>query len=511
MESKQRVVLIDLSALFWQAFMVNAENGVREPRAVTLANVKQCIQPDDLVAICCDSGKSFRKELEPTYKANREKQPPAAYAELEKTKERLRADGYLLWSVDGFEADDVIATACKMALDRGHEVRICSSDKDMLQLLNTRVDCLRTHTWQVATSRDVLEKFRVEPEQFRDFLALWGDSSDNIPGCKGIGQVRAAELITKYENIDRIYEALDANKEVSTPANERNLREQRAAVMLSRKLVTLSYEVPIDFAQIYEKREPQLPTEEIAFPHERKALEAIAEADKILAEIQPAGAMSYSPPAESVTSLSWRDVVIQKKMIAECMRAVMKKDIHYGVVPGTNGKPSLYKAGADTLGFMFRLRAEYETDKEVVAPDYIYYRIRCKLTHIPTGKVIATGMGSCNSRENKYKRFALKKCPKCEAEAIILGNPEYERDKEFKGGWICHGKRGGCGAKFKPSDESISKQLSTLADPSDLDNTILKMAMKRSRVDSILTGTAAGDFFTQDIEDLDVQLVEINE
>ncbi len=508
MSDKPRVVLIDLSSLWWQAWMVNSENGVQAARSITLAGVQRCIvEPTDLVAICCDSGRSFRKDLSPEYKAQREKQPEAAYGELERCKERLRLDGFLLWSAENFEADDVIASACKAALDRGHEVRICSSDKDMLQLLNVKVDCMRTHTWTLVTPREFMEKFRIEPAQFTDWLALKGDSSDNIPGCKGIGDVRASELLTKYETLDRIYEALDAGKQVSTPANEKSLRENRDAVMLSRKLVELRFDVPLNFDEIYEKREPAQLTEETSFRHEKAAVEAIAEADKILAELPPTEtSLVHVSPSDSVTSLSLREIVLQKKMIAECMRAVMKRGEHYGVVPGTNSKPSLFKAGADTLGFMFRLRAEYVIDRAVNDPDYIYYRVKCMLTHIPTGQLVATGMGSCNSRENKYRRAAPKKCPKCDGEFIIAGKPEYERDPEFKGGWICLASRGGCAAKFKASDPVILSQTGRTADPSDLDNTILKMAMKRSRVDATLTGTSAGDFFTQDLEDLDAEL-----
>ena len=508
MSEKPRVLLIDLSSLYWAAYHVHAEAGPREPAKWTIDGVKRCLgEGNDLVAICCDSGKSFRKELSPEYKANREKQPQAAYGELERVKERLRADGYLLWQVNSFEADDVIATACKAALDHDHEVRIASSDKDLMQLVSVRCDVLRTHTWEVWDSRKIIEQIRVSPDQLTDYLSLTGDTSDNIAGCEGIGKVRAAELLTKYETLDRIYEALDANKQVSTPANERNLREQRKQVMLSRDLVRLRFDVPISFDEIYAERKLVPLTEETSFAHEKAAIEAIAEADRMLATI-PVEAELTQSPSDSVTSLSLREIVLQKKMIAECMRAVMKRGEHYGVVPGTNSKPSLFKAGADTLGFMFRLRPEYAIDRAVNDPDYIYYRVKCSLIHIPTEKLVATGMGSCNSRENKYRRAAPKKCPKCEGEFIIAGKPEYEREQKYKGGWICLASRGGCGAKFEASDAAILSQTGKTADPSDLDNTILKMAMKRSRVDATLTGTSAGDFFTQDLEDLDGQLAD---
>lgn len=506
MDGKPRVILIDLSSLFWAAWHVNSENGMQAARSITLASVKRCIQPGDLVAVTCDSpGENFRKKLSPTYKANRARQPEAAYEELKRTEERLISDGFLLWKCPGFESDDIIATACDMAVREDHDVRVCSADKDMFQLLGPRVDMLRTNTFEVWNVARFEEKFRVKPSQFRDWLALVGDKSDNVSGCPGIGDVRATDLIAKYGSIGKLYAALDRGDTVATPANQKALGEHRKAVELSLQLVTLNYEAPIDFAQLYQERKIEPLSDDTALPHERAAVEAIANADKILSETSETQLATYEAPGDSVAALTLREVVMQKKMIAECMRAVMKRDIHFGIVPGTpkDGKPSLFKAGADTLGVMFRLRAEYETDKAVNESNYIYYRIVCKLTHIPTGKLVATGMGSCNSRESKYKRFALRKCPKCAAEAIIKGNPDYERDPKFKGGWLCHDKKGGCTAKFVENDTAITGQTPSAADPSDLDNTILKMAMKRARVDATLTGTAAGDFFTQDIEDLE--------
>jgi hypothetical protein len=201
-------------------------------------------------------------------------------------------------------------------------------------------------------------------------------------------------------------------------------------------------------------------------------------------------------------------MIEQSKKIQECMRAVMKQGEHYGVIPGTKGKdgeapkPTLLKPGAEKLCLMFRLDPEYEIVSAVEASDRIAFTIRCVLTHIPTQTRIASGLGSCNSREGKYVRPAPKKCPKCGGEFLITGKPEYERDAEYKGGMLCYQKKGGCGAKFKPGDEAIEKQPTGIADPSDLHNTILKMACKRALVAAVLNGTAASDCFTQDLDDL---------
>ncbi len=189
-------------------------------------------------------------------------------------------------------------------------------------------------------------------------------------------------------------------------------------------------------------------------------------------------------------------IIEQTTKIQQCMTAVMKRDEHYGVIPGTQGKPTLLKPGAEKLCLMFRLKPSYavidKTDTEVK----IAFTIKCLLTHITTGNEIAEGLGSCNSREAKYSRPAPKKCPQCGKEAIIKGK------EEFGGGWTCWKKKDGCGAKFKDGDASIEGQVTTQADPADLHNTILKMACKRALIAAVLNGTAASDFFTQDLEDL---------
>ncbi len=194
-------------------------------------------------------------------------------------------------------------------------------------------------------------------------------------------------------------------------------------------------------------------------------------------------------------------IVEQARKIQECMKAVMIRDEHYGVIPGTKTKPTLLKPGAEKLCLMFRLCPEYETENAVQTATLISFRIRCSLRHIPTDKVIATGMGSCNSREKKYTRPAAKVCPNCSKQTIFKSKNEGE-------GWYCWRKKDGCGATFKPEDQAIVDQDTGVEDPSDLDNTILKMACKRALVAAVLNGTAASDCFTQDLEDLTEKAAE---
>lgn len=198
-------------------------------------------------------------------------------------------------------------------------------------------------------------------------------------------------------------------------------------------------------------------------------------------------------------TFSLEQVVHQVKLIQQVMHTVMKKDEHYGIVPGTGTKPSLLKAGAEKLCLTFRLDPQYDiTERQDGAHRDIMSK--CTLYHIPSGQRFGSGMGSCSTRESKYAyRNAGRKCPACGAEAIIKGKDEYG------GGWVCFKKKNGCGAKFPDGDREIESQATGRVaneDVADQYNTVLKMANKRSLVAAVLNATAASDIFTQDIEDL---------
>src|ERR1700690_4477525 len=146
---KPRVLLIDLSALFHPAWRANENGPVSVAFEATLGGVRRCIgavETDSAVAICCDGKGNWRKDLDSSYKAKRDPLPSVFYAELDRVKARLKADGLLLWEVPGFEADDLIATAVKQARGHGHDVRIASHDKDLCALVDDNVDYLSTST-----------------------------------------------------------------------------------------------------------------------------------------------------------------------------------------------------------------------------------------------------------------------------------------------------------------------------------------------------------------------------
>jgi len=270
----RRVVLIDLSSLFHPAWRANENGPLSVAFQGTVDNVWRCanMHPGALVAVCIDSRKSWRKELAPTYKAQREKLGNDFYATLDRVKERLRDDGFLLWGADGYEADDVIATATEAALAMGHEVLICSADKDLLQLLRPGVTQMRTHDWSTWDEAAMVAKFGVRPEQLGDWLALVGDPSDGIKGAPDVGAKTATDVLSRFGNLNALYVQISADpkavgsknkgKEVAKFVTDIDLAE--ADVRLARKLVELDRNVPFDFREIYATREkkPLVQTEE---------------------------------------------------------------------------------------------------------------------------------------------------------------------------------------------------------------------------------------------------------
>jgi hypothetical protein len=172
-------------------------------------------------------------------------------------------------------------------------------------------------------------------------------------------------------------------------------------------------------------------------------------------------------------------------------------------------KPTLLKPGAERLCTLFGLSPElhevaaiedWDGTGEGHGEPLFYYRYKVRL--VKNGITMGEGVGGCSSRESRYRwRLAERKCPKCGKQAIIKGRQEYGA------GWLCFGKRGGCGAKFKDGDSVIEGQAAGRVlnpDAADITNTILKMACKRALVAATLIATNASEFYTQDTEDLEV-------
>jgi hypothetical protein len=193
------------------------------------------------------------------------------------------------------------------------------------------------------------------------------------------------------------------------------------------------------------------------------------------------------------------DVVVARvEKVREVQKRIMKLDVHYGKVPGTQ-KDCLLKPGAEILGLTFQLgpvfRCEDRWDGE-----HLESVVTCTLNHIPTGNQVTAAVGSCSTREKKYAwRNGGRKCPSCGKEGSLLKSKD-------KPEWFCWRKKDGCGATFPAKDERITSQKEGRTPNPDLAdnyNTVRKMACKRAHVAAILFATCASEIFTQDIEDSD--------
>lgn len=178
------------------------------------------------------------------------------------------------------------------------------------------------------------------------------------------------------------------------------------------------------------------------------------------------------------TPLSAKELRQHKNIIAEVVKSVMQKDVHYGVIPGTGDKPSLYQAGADCLLATFHIAPSFRVE-DLTGSGHVRFRVTCIGTHQTTGVVLGEGIGECSSSEEKYKwRRAV-----CQEEFDVT--PETQRRLKF--------------ARGKNGSYYTIQQIRT--EPADQANTALKMAAKRAKVAMTLNVLAASDFFTQDAED----------
>jgi len=260
MSDTRPVILIDLGSIYWACWHSTANEAVSEAHDRTIAAIQKLASGYDLVAVCCDSPRNFRKELDPAYKANRPPRDSAAYVELARTKASLETRGFLLWEADGYEADDILAGACRSAVKAGHDVVIASSDKDLAQLVQFGVTWLSPKTGESRDRDGVRAKFGVWPEQMRDYLAIVGDSTDNVRGVRGVGPKIAAKLLGDFVTIEQLMSAVvHAPRTVGTPAVVAALTEAIEWLPLTVKLVSLKYDAPIEWGEIYETRKLENP------------------------------------------------------------------------------------------------------------------------------------------------------------------------------------------------------------------------------------------------------------
>jgi DNA polymerase-1 len=208
-----------------------------------IEDTKDEFEPTHLAVIFDASSKTFRNDIYPEYKANRLEPPEDLKPQFALVRDATRAFGVPSIEMLGYEADDLIATYARLAHEAGARVTIVSSDKDLMQLVNDRVDMLDTMKLKTIAREQVIEKFGVPPEKVVDVQALAGDSTDNVPGVPGIGIKTAAQLIGEYGDLETL---LSRATEIKQQKRRENLIEFADQARVSRRLVELDNNVPID-------------------------------------------------------------------------------------------------------------------------------------------------------------------------------------------------------------------------------------------------------------------------
>ena len=248
--SDRQIILVDGSSFLFRAY-----HAIREPLTTSTGQTTHAVfgtinmlrslakqyQPVRLAVVMDAKGKTFRNDMYPAYKANRPPMPDDLRVQLDYVKQIIPALGIALVSVPGVEADDVIGTLATEASKRDFHTVIVSSDKDLAQLVSAQVEMVDTMKNTRLDPDGVAEKFGVPPAQIVDYLALMGDSSDNIPGIPGVGPKTAVKWLTEFGSLEGVKAQAD---EIAGKVGE-SLRENLAQLELSRQLATLKCDVAL--------------------------------------------------------------------------------------------------------------------------------------------------------------------------------------------------------------------------------------------------------------------------
>ena len=243
-EKQKKLVLIDGSSYLFRAYHVpgpDLRSPDHKPTKViyfVLNMLNKLIkdeQPDKIGVVFDAKGKTFRNDIYPEYKANRPPMPDDLREQIEPLHDIIRARGLPLICIEGVEADDIIGTMSREAAELGYQVLISTGDKDMAQLVNANVSLINTMNSHAMDEDGVVEKFQVRADQIIDYLALMGDSSDNIPGVPKVGPKTAAKWISEYGSLQGV---IDHAHEFKGKVGE-YLRESLGFLPMSYELATI--------------------------------------------------------------------------------------------------------------------------------------------------------------------------------------------------------------------------------------------------------------------------------
>lgn len=253
---KKKIILIDGNSLVYRAYFALPTTLATSTGQVTnavygftsmLIKLLKDEQPDIVITAFDRAAPTFRHEQFDMYKAHRETAPHELISQIPIVKDVLKVLNIPIFEMDGFEADDILATLAAKAEAEHDDVVVVTGDKDAFQLVDNHIKIMTTRKGisdiVIYDRKKVEERYGVTPEQVPDYLALKGDASDNIPGVSGIGEKTAAKLIQQFGSLENLFKNLD---EVSNKRWREMLSENKAEAELSKKLAVLERDVPIE-------------------------------------------------------------------------------------------------------------------------------------------------------------------------------------------------------------------------------------------------------------------------
>jgi len=309
MNSQPPIILVDGSSYLFRAFhaLPPLSNSEGEPTGAIVGVINMLrklieqYHPQHMAVVFDAPGKTFRDEMYADYKAHRPPMPDDLRVQIEPLHAIVRAMGLPLLMQEGVEADDVIGTLARQASEQGRDVLISTGDKDMAQLVDGHVTLINTMTDTLLDRQGVIDKFDVAPEQIIDYLALVGDSADNIPGVPKCGPKTAARWLREYGDIDQLVAHAD---EIKGKIGD-NLRANLEQLSLSRALTAIRHD--LDLAVSVGDLEPGEPdVETLRAQYQRMG------ASRLLASLEAGAAEPQAVPAESPADVDYQIVTEQE-------------------------------------------------------------------------------------------------------------------------------------------------------------------------------------------------------
>ena len=270
--AQKKLFLVDAMAHIYRAFFAPMPQRLTGPGGTPtnvpflfgniLRRLIKDYEPDYIGIVFDPPGATFRDKLFEQYKAQRQPMPDEMRVQLPFVRRLCEALRLPILEIQGYEADDVIGAMAVQASKKNLDVLVVSNDKDMMQLVGKNVRALRTGSGGakgdvIVDEKKVEEILGIPPKRVVDYMALLGDTIDNIPGAKGIGEKGAAELIKKYGSVEK---ALDKADEVPNKRYREALQQQREQVMMSKQLAKIATDAPLDLdLKVLERRDPDVP------------------------------------------------------------------------------------------------------------------------------------------------------------------------------------------------------------------------------------------------------------